>query len=808
MRQRTTFLFLLGAALTASACNLIFSIDPGEPLGATGGAGPGGGGAGGSTASTSGTTSSTASSSSTGTGGTTPCTPGAVTCEGAVLHACDATGAPMADVTCDAVAACDAPAGKCLDATERPRLSVGTGRGCAIEDDDSLACWGINNGLLVPGDAHVTVPTATKVPNATKVWSVGVGASHTCAVQTGGGVLCWGSNDSGETGVPTGSGSGIAQVAMPDALGAIEVSVANRCSCARLVDGTVACWGQEDTGCFGNASQTATVTPTPTRVPGVSGAVQIRVGVYETPTCARLASGKVSCWGINTTPKELAGVDDALDVAVARATVFVRSASKGLLWSIPEPGGFTAPQAYGTVGALTAIAGGDALCALVGDTTVSCAIVGNPPPPLPSGVPSLPSGKIVEIASGYSFSYALGLQCLRLAGASIAGNVYCWGDDFGGALGADAPENFRTPQVVPTIATATSLASSHNSTSVVLANGTVAAWGQTSAYPGAASLSPHTISVLGSGNARASTHDASRLAFVVKSAGPLAIYDIGVPQPGARILKAGFDDFVDVNNFGAFDMGLRAGGTLVVYGANDGANDAGIFGDGTTTVAADTAATVPGLSSVIAFAAHGNDYGGWPAHACAIQGPSGSVHCWGANYSGEVGSGPPTATVTSPATVTIPGGEQAATVGVGVGFSCVSTTAGHVFCWGRNDEGQLGIDDTLTSELPAPIMVPGIDNAVGVTAREAHVCAWLSDGTMVCWGANHDGQLGDGTQETRYAPVPVAGLTNVAEASAGPYHVCARHADGKVSCWGSSYNGQIGTGVVGVYPSPLQVLGL
>ena len=802
MRQRTTFFFaiLCGAALTASACNLIFSIEPGELTG-TGGAGPGGGGAGG-------TSSSTSSTGGTGgTGGQVPCTPGTVTCEGAVLHVCDAKGAPLPDVTCDAIAACDALAGKCIDSDARPRLGVGIARACAIEDDGTVRCWGINQGRLVPGDDHVTLPTATPIPSVTQVWGVAVGATHACVVQTDGSVICWGSNDNGETGVPVGSGYGPAKIAMPGDLAALEVSVANRCSCARLADGTIACWGDEETGCFGNASQTSTITPTPTLVPGIAGAVQVRTGVYETPTCARLASGKVTCWGVNTTPKEIEGIDDAVDLTVARGTVFVRSASKGPMWSVPMPGGFSAAALYGFVGELTGMSGGDAFCGLVQDTSVSCALVSNPPPQLPSPVPSLPAGKIVEIAAGYSLSYGIGLQCLRLGGSPIAGNVHCWGDDLGGALGADSPENFRTPQSVPTVTGAASVSASHSSTTVVLQSGAVVTWGETSAFPGVASLSPHTISFLGNDNDTAHTHDTSRLGFVVKKTGALTLFDTGMLLSGERLLASGATDFVDARNFGAFDMGLRAGGELLVYGEDAFSNEAGIFGDGTTTTLGDTYAPVPGLDMVTAFAAHGNDYGGWPAHVCALRGPSGSVHCWGANYSGEVGSGPPTATVNAPTAVTIPNGESAVSVAVGASFSCVSTSIGSVYCWGNNREGQLGIDAT-TAELPAPNAVPGITTAVGVTAREAHACAWLTDGSMVCWGANHDGQLGDGTQEIRFAPVAVSGLTNVVGASAGPGHVCALHGDGKVSCWGSSYNGQIGTGVVGVYPSPLMVLGL
>ncbi|MBU5682639.1 MAG: hypothetical protein KQA34_02935, partial [Candidatus Aenigmarchaeota archaeon] len=56
---------------------------------------------------------------------------------------------------------------------------------------------------------------------------------------------------------------------------------------------------------------------------------------------------------------------------------------------------------------------------------------------------------------------------------------------------------------------------------------------------------------------------------------------------------------------------------------------------------------------------------------------------------------------------------------------------------------------------PSPVPVQGINNAIAIAAGGAHTCALLSNGSIMCWGNNYYGQLGDGTIEHRSTPVPV-----------------------------------------------------
>lgn len=147
-------------------------------------------------------------------------------------------------------------------------------------------------------------------------------------------------------------------------------------------------------------------------------------------------------------------------------------------------------------------------------------------------------------------------------------------------------------------------------------------------------------------------------------------------------------------------------------------------------------------------------------------------------------------------------------IAAGEAFTCALRTDGTVSCWGDAQAGNLG-DGTRATSYAATAPVAGITTAVAITTGKQHACALLSDGTVRCWGAAFDGQLGDGSSLTlRESPVVVSGLTDVTSVSAGEAHTCATKSDGTAWCWGRGGSGQLGGGSTSASAVPVQVTGL
>ncbi|HJL14313.1 MAG TPA: hypothetical protein RMH99_01585 [Sandaracinaceae bacterium LLY-WYZ-13_1] len=132
----------------------------------------------------------------------------------------------------------------------------------------------------------------------------------------------------------------------------------------------------------------------------------------------------------------------------------------------------------------------------------------------------------------------------------------------------------------------------------------------------------------------------------------------------------------------------------------------------------------------------------------------------------------------------------------GDGHYCYRWEGGAVYCWGNNDDGQLG--DGTTMDRDTPVQLTGLD-AIDVTVGDAHGCAVRRDGTVACWGNNDFGQLGDDSAMARLTPVSVVGLPDAStdpavDVSAGDQYTCAVTSGGAMYCWGRREHGRLGDG--------------
>ena len=173
-------------------------------------------------------------------------------------------------------------------------------------------------------------------------------------------------------------------------------------------------------------------------------------------------------------------------------------------------------------------------------------------------------------------------------------------------------------------------------------------------------------------------------------------------------------------------------------------------------------------------------------HTCAIK-TDYSLWCWGRNDYGQVGIGTNVTTVIDTPQFIMDGVTK---VSAGEFHTCAIKTDGTLWCWGRNLYGQLGLGDT--TDRYSPTYVTSISNLVDVSAGSKHTCALKSDRTLWCWGDNSTYQLGLGDTTDRYSPVQVTG--NIVQVSAGYDHTCAIDTNDNVWCWGADDIGQVGNG--------------
>jgi alpha-tubulin suppressor-like RCC1 family protein len=142
-------------------------------------------------------------------------------------------------------------------------------------------------------------------------------------------------------------------------------------------------------------------------------------------------------------------------------------------------------------------------------------------------------------------------------------------------------------------------------------------------------------------------------------------------------------------------------------------------------------------------------------------------------------------------------------VAAGQGHVVALQADGTVMAWGNNARGQLG-DGTTTNRL-SPVAVPGLTGVVAVSAGSAGTVALKANGTVMAWGWNDFGQLGDGTTTASASPVQVLGLTGVVAVSTSGRSTVALKSDGTVAAWGANFGGELGDGTTTNRSSPVMV---
>jgi alpha-tubulin suppressor-like RCC1 family protein len=228
------------------------------------------------------------------------------------------------------------------------------------------------------------------------------------------------------------------------------------------------------------------------------------------------------------------------------------------------------------------------------------------------------------------------------------------------------------------------------------------------------------------------------------------------------------------------------------------------IGDGTTTA----------RSSPIVIGNFVGSTGQWISVACGYAHTvalryNGQAYAWGLNSSGQCGNNTTTIVTSLNSTkIIINGGLSYKQVACSGNSTFLLTTGGALWCVGDNQYGQLGDNSITSKSSPVQTVAGGTDwkSLQFGGSGGGYMAAIKTDGTLWVWGRNDQGQLGTNDTTNYSSPVQtVAGGTNWKQVSLGFATVGAIKTNGTLWTWGNNTYGQLGQGDTSARSSPTQV---
>jgi len=644
-------------------------------------------------------------------------------------------------------------------------LVQGGAQTCGVTPAGAAYCWGDNYyGQLGIGSVDLGHPMPTAVAGGLKFRSLVAGGYHTCGVTISGAAYCWGSNYWGALGDGTLTDRA-APVAVAGGLTFRSLTVGGGQTCGVTTSGAAYCWGENDWGEGGDGSGAAYHT-TPVAVAGGLSFRSVTAG--SNYTCGLTTVGVAYCWGMNTdgrlgdgsadsttwtmpTPRPVVGglTFDSLDAGSVH-NCGVTSSGAAYCWGADGAGalGDSAMNTFRT--APVAVRGGLTFASVTAGSGHTCGVTtsgaaycwgsdgsGELGDGLPKEIIALTP---VAVVGGLTFA-SVTAGDIHTCGVTTGGAAYCWGDDGYGELGDGSTLNRAWPVAVAGGLTFTSLAAGEDYTCGLVGSGAAYCWGR------------NFLGQLADG----STTD---------NATPVAV--------------AGGLTFVSVTSHNWHACGLTSSGAAYCWGENG----AGQLGDGSSTDRSTPVAVTGGLTFV-SLAAGG-------LFACGLT-TSGAAYCWGADNVGQLGDSSTVSTfLKHPTPVAVAGGLTFVSLSAGGDHACGLTTGGIAYCWGDNNQGELGVGFSPPYSN-TPVTVSGGLTFASLIAGNSRSCGLTSGGVAYCWGGN-DGVLGDSSTTDRSTPVAVKGGLLLTSLALGGAHTCGLTSAGAAYCWGSNIYFQLGDG--------------
>jgi alpha-tubulin suppressor-like RCC1 family protein len=678
------------------------------------------------------------------------------------------------------------PTGGALAGKALTQISAGNGQVCALDSAGAAYCWGLDlygkTGVGYKIDSNPPQAVDTRGVLAGKTLTqITAGGFQSCALDTGGAAYCWGGEALGD-GPRT--KPAFAPVAV-DTTGVLagktltQISAGYDQTCALDTAGAAYCWGDNTYGELGDGS-TGGYSDVPVAVDtggALAGKTLVRISAGVDHTCALDTAGRAYCWGDNPNGELGDGTTASSDVPVAVDT-----------------GGVLAGKTIHQISA-----GGDHTCAV--DTTSTIYCWGNDErgqlgdANIASGQSDVPVAVAVQAPASVSVTPGYTTATVSWTAPVFRNNHTLTGYTATATPGSQA----CTTSAIVTTCTIYRLAGATSYQVTVAANTatedsgnrfpvTITPWGFGAISAGSSSCAVE------SGHAWCwGSNDHGQLgdAGTANRHVPAAVHSTGVLAGRHKILSQ------IANATGDFSCAVDTAGAAYCWGRNEdgqlGNATTGGFTDAPRYV--DTRDLPPGKALVQVVTGD--------SHACALD-SAGEAYCWGANNKGQLGTGHPGGSSSIPQPVDTRGvlaGKTLTQITAGGDHTCALDTAGTAYCWGADTYGELGDGHTGgSSSVPVIVHTSGgrASRALTqITAGGDHTCALDAAGTAWCWGRNNDGQLGHpGTNQTA-TPLAVnttgalAGKT-LLQVTSGFYDTCALDTAGAAYCWGDNNNGQLG----------------
>ncbi len=543
----------------------------------------------------------------------------------------------------------------------------------------------------------------------------------------------------------------------------LAVSASGLHSCGLGVEGDLYCWGDNSHGQLGNSRGGANQKEiSPSAVGGGAKWLQADAGLYH--TCAIKADNSLWCWGYDTEGQ--LGADS---------------------YSSYHPD-LVLPAQVGELRDWQSVSAGSThSCGIRSDKSLWC-WGSNHFGELGNGEGDFGMGDSSPVRVGNwtdweSVSCGAGFSC----GLRGDQSLWCWGNNFFGALGDGSGENQSVPTLLGEAGPWLSLSVGDSHGCAVKSDQSLWCWG----YHGSGQVgvgddaddfvmqplqvgdSFEWISVTAGSyhscgtqtGGRAFCWGDNRLGQLGDSTGLSRTYPMEVSSTAK---------WISLTSATTHSCGVDDSHQLYCWGDNTD----GMLGRGREPQKLSPSEVLTG--SVWLQVAAANEF------SCAINDDDAGLYCWGKNNAGQLGINQPQ-DLPEPRKV---GSDSWAYIATGSEHACGITQAGALYCWGEGSAGQVG--DGLGLDSPLLVQIGDLTDWTMLSLGGSHSCALRSDSTLWCWGASHLGQVGDGSTGFNLEPVEIGRGIEWVDISLGEDHSCALDSDGNLWCWGDNSSGQLG----------------